>query len=465
MVVLVVSLLAAVAVAQKVLPRHSFTSPLNYNGTLAEWHMTGVMIPTRKSVMLNPGIVDRAGIMWHKTPLLTEDWAVAFDFTAKGEANTVQEQGFGFWYGMHGPDVVGDSKTFQTAKSDVTKHLEANGATVFGMKSTFEGFGLVFSNVKTKSRTPFSVEHKPCAALVISDGKNAIDVWGDNVAGSKCVEIPFRNTNVPVKVEIRVERGNKLKATVNCGSSPVTIYDGAITAKKGGYMGFACATGKPLPDVKKADIVSLNSLTVSNMDTAATGEEAGAIPTGMPTGDGAADWLHEHSLHKDHRQESEAIKDLTHWIYKLVSETEPMRMQIFQAISTLNTKVEALEGSLSALKDEVKQRSGSNMDEEFNSMKKELNTLTKYASTEHAARQKKVDSLHKDIDAVKSTAGDQALETHLNALVDQNQLLHEAINQGSWRTFWISVVAIIFIVVAGFGLYNKFRCWEKKHIL
>merc|ERR1719359_398042 len=224
--------------------------------------------------MINPGIVDRAGIMWHKTPLLTEDWAVAFDFNAKGDGNTVQEQGFGFWYGMHGPDVVGDAATFQTAKSDVTKHLEMNQATVFGMKSTFEGFGLVFSNVKTKSRTPFEVEHKPCAALVISDGKNAIDVWGDNVAGSKCVEVPFRNTADSVKVEIRVEKGTKLKATVNAGGSPVTIYDGAVTVKKGGYMGFASASGKPVANVKKADVVSLFSLTVSNMDGAATGEEA-----------------------------------------------------------------------------------------------------------------------------------------------------------------------------------------------
>jgi len=31
--------------------------------------------------------------------------------------------------------------------------------------------------------------------------------------------------------------------------------------------------------------------------------------------------------------------------------------------------------------------------------------------------------------------------------------------------FGVSIAAIAFVLVAGLSLYNKFLCWEKKHVL
>merc|ERR1719420_2595749 len=145
-------------------------------------------------------------------------------------------------------------------------------------------------------------------------------------------------------------------------------------------------------------------------------------PTEMPKPKEAAekqDVIHETSKHKDHRDESEAIKDLTNSVFKLVVESEPLRQQMNQAINSLTQRVEVMERAFNLLKSEIDLRSGHNLDKEFDAMKLELTSLSQYASTEHENRHKKLESLHKDLESVKaSSGGGDNIDRHLEKLTD-----------------------------------------------
>merc|ERR1719261_1546225 len=115
------------------------------------------------------------------------------------------------------------------------------------------------------------------------------------------------------------------------------------------------------------------------------------------------DVLHEKSKYKDHRDESEAIKDLTNSVFKLVVESEPLRQQMNHAINSLSNRVEVMERAFNLLKSEINVRSGHNLDKEFEQMKAELTSLSQYASTEHENRHKKLEQVHKDLQSVKAS--------------------------------------------------------------
>merc|ERR1719316_531156 len=147
-------------------------------------------------------------------------------------------------------------------------------------------------------------------------------------------------------------------------------------------------------------------------------------------------------------------------------ESEPLRQQMSRAIQTLNQRVTVMEQAFNALKEEIGTRSGVSLDDEFNQMKKELSTLSKYASTEHETRHKKLETLHKELEGVKASSfGGSSVDAHLDKLTDSTQKTLDKLQTGHQTTFGVSIAAIAFIVIAGLALYNKFRCWEKKHVL
>merc|ERR1719261_312491 len=134
------------------------------------------------------------------------------------------------------------------------------------------------------------------------------------------------------------------------------------------------------------------------------------------------DVLHATSAHKDHRDESEAIKDLTNSVFKLVVESEPLRHQMNQAINSLTQRVEVMERAFNLLKSEIDLRSGHSLDKEFEAMKKELTSLSQYASNEHQTRHEKLESLHKDLESVKANSGGgDNIDRHLEKLTDSTQ--------------------------------------------
>jgi len=71
-----------------------------------------------------------------------------------------------------------------------------------------------------------------------------------------------------------------------------------------------------------------------------------------------------------------------------------------------------------------------------------------------------------DIQHVNKAASSKSdVNGFIDKLDEANTKVIEKLTAESKSTFSMSIIAIAFIIIAGLSLYNKFRCWEKKHVL
>merc|ERR1719152_1042557 len=111
-----------------------------------------------------------------------------------------------------------------------------------------------------------------------------------------------------------------------------------------------------------------------------------------------------------------------------------------------------MEQAFKQLKEELDKKSGHKLDAEFDAMTKE--------------RSKKLETLHEDIAKVHKATTDssgEGIANHIKTLEESNQRTLNNLDDEHRRMFGVSIFAIAFIIIAGLSLYNKFRCWEKKH--
>merc|ERR1740121_2762745 len=165
-------------------------------------------------------------------------------------------------------------------------------------------------------------------------------------------------------------------------------------------------------------------MVVVNNDKNAKGEEGKATPppTLPDPEEEKVDVMAEASSFKDHRDESNAIKDLTNVVFKLVMETQPIRHQMERALGTLAQRIDRMETNFGELKAELDKKTGHKLGEEFASIKQELATLSNVASKETEERHSRLESLHHEIaDVHKSANGpDGNIDKHLDRLMQSN---------------------------------------------
>jgi hypothetical protein len=430
-------LLAAIAApigyvtAQRRLDVHSFTEGLSFNNTLGSWNMLGSAIPTRGPFSLLPPVSDRAALFMHKQPILTDDWNAQFTISVEGKSFSEHRVGFGFW--AVDRDITTDdaSKRYMVEPGfTVGRQLQTQQWDLWGFPRRFTGFGVVFSNFVGSHE--LDSRYQPTVD-VVSGTNNELQPWRD-VPGPKAKAFDFRNTDVLVEV-----RYNKGYLTVDCTArgQRTNIYSGNSNCRNPTYIGFAGFTGETFgkPTDTPVDHVKIKSLTMNNYDSASRGEDAANNDNAnMDFPHSNDDFIHKYSTKAQERAESKTIVELTHVVNKLVSETEPLRHQMQHAIVTLTTKVKTLEDSVAKLKETVQSTSGHNLDSEFEQMKKELYTLSTYASNQHAEQHDKLKAVHADL---TKGVGNSAKNEHMDHLVQQNEELRKAIEGGSSRTFWV----------------------------
>lgn len=206
------------------------------------------------------------------------------------------------------------------------------------------------------------------------------------------------------------------------------------------------------------------ALQVTNFDTSVsiTEDATTVAPAKAVAEEVKQDLLYEHSAHKAHRDESDAIHDLTNMVMKLVVETPAIRNEMEKTITGLTDRVTALEKVFVDLKGEINQRTGHDLDKEFADIKDELFSLSSVANEDTAARTEKLKTLSTDLQKIKQGP---EMDHHLERLTQTHNKVLETLNSGHRWSFMISCVAIVLILFAGLALYQKFRKWEKKHIL
>lgn len=456
---LAVACLSTGADAQ-LLPGHSLVKS-DAQKLTTDWWMGGMIVPTSSSIILSPGIPQRIGALWSTSPLLTNNFEVTLKLKGRKPAQRhTKDGGFALWYvhenGTNVDSVLFDSHAQSSEKIVANTWGEgftAAGCDLFGFKNTFDGLGVFF----------LDEEAGPSISTVPNDGKTTIKMGaGIPAAGATKVDI-FNDQEHTVKIAIQAET-----AKVEITGQPAVEVKGAF--KSGGYLGFTSFGGHKLtPEAEeKSAYMELVEMQVVNHDKNAKGEEVKATqppPSPVPD-DEKVDVLAEASSFKDHRAESDAIKDLTNVVFKLVVETQPIRHQMERAIGSLAKRIDLMETNFAELKAELDKKTGHKLGEEFAAIKAELTTLSNVASKETEERHSRLESLHHDIaDVHKSAHSPDNIDKHLDKLTQSNDKVLDQLTNEHQRMFGVSLAAIAFIIIAGLSLYNKFRCWEKKHVL
>jgi len=441
---------------------HSINTPPLVSTLASDWFLAGTVIPSTRSLVISAGVPNRMGYIWSKYPLLTNDFEIEVEFSITGpEQRSVKGEGFAVWYvqdnvtasmdnitnsHLHNQDEI-LANTFGTAFS-------AEKFDLFGYRSHFNGIGVFFTDGGQN-------KDSPTIGGFANDG---------SIDGSASVPTPNATQH-------NFRKGDKVTAKIRVQPKSFKVEVGGVTqeikadTKTGGYIGISVYTGtKGKVEVsEKSDFVEFWKFSVTNHDVAQKGED---LPSKLPAPattkapENKEDLMHEMSSRKDHRAESEAIKELTNMVFKLVVESQPLRTAMAKAIESLNLRVTTMEKTFETLKEEVDKRTGHKLGAEFDAIKKELTTLSRAASRETEERHKRLDSLHNDIAIVhKSAIHQDNIDSHLNKLTESNKRTLDSLVGEKQKMFGVSIAALAFILIAGFSLYNKFRCWEKKHIL
>ena len=473
--------LLAICNAQKTLDIHSFDKDIEYPVYQARWFNAGTAIPLEHHIALSPSVPDRFGAQWHKYPLLTDDFEVTFKVVTKGPADGApprNDQGFAFWYVYENVTAVIPDDFTHDAK-DVHARMSANGWGLFGYRNKFRGMGLFFSNTR-KGANSESTELKPSVSVLVNDGSRSVLLPNDlpTQHGSywnfrnNALLMRVRVQKTGVLVEGKVEgTANWIKlAELSAGHMPMPLTSG-------GYIGF---TGYVAPDKPGSvpskfgqnDAVHIENLVFVNMDPTQKGEDEVEVPKANTEPHGkASEFLHEKSEEGLERAEGRAIKTLSRMIFKMISETEPLKKSISSAIATLTKRLSAMEKSVLKLKEEIVSLSGHDMDGDYAKMKAELAQLSSKALSDVATKKQHLESLKSEIETSLDSSSDtrrasssQVVKTLHEVDIKARDLKKQVASRGSF-TLYVALFCLALVVIAGIALQSKLRNWEKKHLL
>jgi len=433
------------------------------NEFAADWFLAGTAIPTYKSLLLSPGTPYRAGYMWRLNPFASAYFDLYMTVTAiKPEKNNVKNDGFAFWYVAENASQALQNLTQDHAHNQPEinantweKEFEKEEMTLMGYRPKFKGLGVFFTTGT-----------EPSISFIVADGTKAFKL-GSDIPAQDANKVDWTKGG-PVKLKLKVTP-DKIVADIE-GQEPKVFQAPPITAN--GFIGLSSFVGIPEPNEPKAKscVIEIKEFELHNKDP--NSKDRSGDTSMLPEAKArkadeiAEDVLHESSRFKDHRAESDAIKDLTNTVFKLVVETQPMRMQMTRAIESLGKRLATLENTFAELKAELDKKTGHNLGAEFEAIKGELVSLSSVASQSTQERHKKLETLHSDIAEVHKTAhSPDMIDRHLDKLTQSNTKVLDKLASEHRMMFGLSIAAIAFIMIAGLSLYNKFRCWEKKHIL
>lgn len=440
--------------APAALPGHSIVNPPDINLLAKMWQLTGTAMPSHSSLILTPGVADRVGTIFSRSALKTNDFEVQFTISAKPGISGFRGDGFAFWYSEeNASDLLSTASTKHSHNQDELiagtwyNHYVKLDLGEVGYKTHYKGLGVFF--VK---------DEQGQSILRVHYGD------GEKTAGQQTA-LDIRNGE-DHSVKIRVTPDTVTVTVASRGETRATVSS-AMNLKSGGFIGFSCfgGTKESYNPKERSAFVEIKGFQVLNHAAGPGEDEMPSMAAPAPQGE-KEDVLGAHSSFKEHRDESEAIKDLTNMIFKLVIESKPQREQMKASITALSKRIAAVEETFRNLKAEIDKKTGHNLGAEFEAIKKELADMHATAHRDTDRRGKKLADLHSDIEHVHKTASSGGdISGDLDSLSKSNEQVLDQLTNQHQRMFGVSIFAIAFIIIAGLSLYNKFRCWEKKHVL
>mmetsp|Transcript_25924 Transcript_25924/g.54766 ORF Transcript_25924/g.54766 Transcript_25924/m.54766 type:complete len:490 (-) Transcript_25924:89-1558(-) len=436
------------ASAEELLRGHSIKGPPDIYQLAANWYLFGTAIPSRRSLVMCPGAASRMGQLWSRNPLLTGNFEVTMTLTASGSPGG----SLAMWYVYENATDAVYNLSVQHAQDQ--DQLIAN---TWGHAFAYNGFDLVAYREAYDGLGVFLTDGAQPSVSALANDKTKARKMEVDLPTSDAVKVTSFQTGTEMVVKIRIQPQGAKVEVVGKGSIDVNS-----AFRSGGYLGFTCHGG-----VNTSSFWELAKLDVMNFDNQVKGEEIiEAAPSTSASPDEKVDVLRETSAFKAHRDENAAIRELTTVVFKTIIETMPVRLAMSKAVESLDKRITTMEHSWNEFKESANHILQTNAQADFDAIKTELSSLSSVASKETQDRHKRLESLHTDIaDAHKTAKSTESIDKHLDKQRDSNVLLIDTLNNEHQNMFGVSIAAIAFILVAGLALYNKFRCWEHKHVL
>ena len=231
---------------------HTLETPFSYDGGLENWLFSGATIPQVNRITLAPPIAERHGIMWHKTPVITNDLEFQAQLEMRPAAIPPSDGGMGFFYVADNLNATFPEQQFVDASSWVAGMSDFGFDNGVGYKKTYKGLGVFF--VIDERGLPVVCAH-------VSDGAETILAKG--FAWDHKVNFDWRRAGkftLYIRVGIDVEVSIRQPSAAPGGQDIVTkvMFAPAPAFDAGASVGFTAFTGarKASPDQHDAYFVT-----------------------------------------------------------------------------------------------------------------------------------------------------------------------------------------------------------------
>ena len=313
---------------------HTLEAPFSYDGGLENWLFSGATIPQVQKIALVPPVAERHGIMWHRTPVITNDLEFQAQIDVKSVPVAPSDEGFGFFYVADNLNATFPEQQFVDASSWTQAMTDFGFNNGVGYKKRYKGLG-VFFTVDSRGLGVVSGQ--------VSDGNE--DVVSDVFGTRQIVNFDWRRAGkftLYVRVGVDVEVSIRQPSTTPGGQETVTkvMFAPAPAFDAGASVGFTAWSGTKKGVADQHDAIAVTNVAAWDHD----------LNKGYVGIDSEFDW--EKGVHSQTDQR-EAIEALTASINRHINELLPKEEQMMQDIYTLQDRVQRLHDDVTFFSTEV----------------------------------------------------------------------------------------------------------------
>jgi len=461
------------------LPHHSFNVPIAFEEFLNDWSVSGASLVERERLLVHPSVLERAGFVWSKAPLLTNDFEATLHFRVvgpKGMEKTVSDQSFAIWY-VYDNVTAGYNETAMVKAPSWKAGLEEFGMTLSGAKAKFNGFGAILSMSDSQSGTL-----KSSVSGISNDGGSELSYGnGGNVPASNAKVVDFRNTLNAARFKLRVtptsvEGHLKLSQSLSWNEC-FKIDRTKNPVEAGGYIGFSAWSGTQTwapgaEPAKVSDLVSFSQLEVHNFDTTVVGEDI-SKDVSKDIQEAYREMLIDDNRHfSDQKSQSDHLTRLTRMLIQHVDTSKPADELMFQELYRLKQRVGKLDEDCKTLTKELQvlvnpdgskgkgAKAGGHGE-----IKDSIIGLRRLLTTDGEKHTQKLEMVQKKMTEVKQKHIDASKPEMFADVVGHGEKLQATVKSSSSQTTWMLLAIVFAIVLIGGLMWNRMTYYERKHFL
>jgi len=456
--------------AKKVaMAHHSFNVPLVFDELLSDWSVSGASLAERERLLVHPSVPERAGFVWNKAPLLTNDFeaTVAFRVVGPKGIKAASDQSFSLWY-IYDNVTAGYNETNLIKAASWKAGLEEAGMTLGGSKAKFHGVGAVLSMAAPQP----SGTAKPVVSGIWSDGDRDLS-YGKDVPTKDAKAVDFRNTLNAAQFKLRVEPTSitgYLKQSPSLSWNECFKIDRSKNpVKPGGYIGFSAWSGAAGTE---SDLVSISQFEVYNFDTEVIGEEMKDVSERIQ--DAYREMLtDEHRHFLDQKSQTDHLARLVTMLDEHINTTKPAEESLYVALQGLDNRMVKLGDDCKTQVKETRLLMGTDPAKAADvhkagveAMKNEIIGLRRLLVKDSATHRQKLDAVQKNVAEVQekqTKAGDR--DGTLKEIAKQTESLETTVQAHGWQMSWTLYFVIAVVILIGWLMFNRMQYYEKKHFI